>query len=141
MVSAPQVYPFSPYLRERRFGGDYGRNLTLLDGYQNLAAFDRVLTEADLRLAEPSGWLGPLPPHRGDARELALDVSGVRVDGLLLDDPEDPADGLDTLYLTLDKDPRGGVTLKPLPALGADLHKSGFVAEPGAAAFARSRRA
>jgi hypothetical protein len=120
VVSAPQVYPFAPFLQERRFGGSFGRGLTLLDGYQNLRAEERVLTAKDLGPRPAAGWLGTFPAHEGELLEVELSVAGTRIDGLLYDDPADPAKGLDTLYLTLDKDAKGGVTLKPTPPRGAD---------------------
>jgi len=120
VVSAPQIYPFSPFLQERRFGGNYGRSLTLLDGYQNVEVSDKVFTAKDVALREPRGWLQALPAHDGAARELELSLGGSRVDGLLYDDPADPRPGYDTLLLTLDKEPAGGIRLKPDPARGAD---------------------
>jgi predicted AlkP superfamily pyrophosphatase or phosphodiesterase len=112
VVSATQVHPFSTYLADHRFPGYYGRHLTLFDGYQNLEARDRVYGAADLHPATVE-WLGPLPEHAGETRALSLDDLGIRFDALLYDDPRDPAPGLDTLLLTVDGDPRGGVTLKP----------------------------
>jgi predicted AlkP superfamily phosphohydrolase/phosphomutase len=128
VVSATQTYPFSTLLADRRFPGYYGRHLTLLDGYQNLDVRDRVLGAADLHPATVE-WLGPLPEHQGEARVLALDDLGLRFDALLYDDPADPAPGLDTLLLTLDGDPRGGITLKPA-ALRSDGSAFGGLAVP-----------
>jgi predicted AlkP superfamily phosphohydrolase/phosphomutase len=116
VVSATQSYPFSPYLEERRFGGNYGRGLTLLDGYQAFQVSEAVYTAKELMLHPAIGWTGPLPPHNGEARDFELHVEGTRVDGLLYDDPADPVRGFDSLYLTLNKNPRGGITLKPRPA-------------------------
>jgi hypothetical protein len=115
VVAAPQVNPFSTYGEDRRFRGYLGRHLTLIDAYQTLEAADQVYRGAELRPRPAGEWLGPLPAHDGQAREVELTVAGTRVDGLLFDDPADPTRGLDTLYLTLDRDTRGGVTLKPLP--------------------------
>ena len=123
VVSATQVHPFSTYLSDKRFPGYYGRHLTMFDGYQNLEARDRVYTNADLARSETQ-WLGPLPEHEGEARAVAIDDLGVRFDGLLYDDPRDPAPGFDTLLVALDGDPKAGITLKPAP-----LH-------PDASAFA-----
>jgi arylsulfatase A-like enzyme len=120
VASATQVFPFGPFLEERRFGGHYGRSLTLFDSYQNVRVPDAVYTARDLSPRPLGGWLGTPPEHVGGTRELELMVAGVRVDGLLYDDPADPVRGLDTLYLGLDRDTRGGVTLKPVPLLGAD---------------------
>jgi predicted AlkP superfamily phosphohydrolase/phosphomutase len=118
VASATQVSPFAPYLEERRFGGNYGRNLTLFDGYQDQHGEARVWTAADLEPRAAGAWQGELPAHKGRLREVQLAVGGTRVDGLLYDDPADPADGLDTLYLGLERQTRQGITLKPRPALG-----------------------
>jgi len=114
VVSATHAHPFSTYVgADKRFPGYYGRKLTLFDGYHNLEARDRVYAAADLKPVE-TVWLGPLPAHEGEARALAIEDLGLRFDALVYDDPRDPVHGFDTLYLTLDGDPRGGVTLKPL---------------------------
>jgi len=128
VVSATHVYPFSTYLADHRFPGYYGRHLTLFDGYQSLKAQDRLYGAADLRAASVE-WLGPLPEHEGETRAVAFEDLGVRFDGLLYDDPRDPAHGFDTLLLTLDGDPRGGVTLKP-GALRVDASAFAGVAVP-----------
>jgi predicted AlkP superfamily phosphohydrolase/phosphomutase len=128
VVSAPQVYPFGPYLEEKRFGGNYGYSLTLFDGYQNVEGDDQAYAAKDLPLREPGVWLGPLPSHEGDIRELQIELHSTHIDGLLYDDPRDPTRGYDTLYLGLDRDPRSGITLKALPARGADA--SAFAALP-----------
>ena len=118
VVSATQTYPFSPYLEERRFGGSFGRNLTLLDGYQAFEVPEAVYTARDLALRPAVGWSGPLPARTGEARDFEFQVAGVRVDGLLYDDPDDPVRGFDTMYLALNKSAGGGITLKPRPASG-----------------------
>jgi predicted AlkP superfamily phosphohydrolase/phosphomutase len=121
VVSATQVYPFEPFGKERRFGGDFGRRLTLFDGYQNSKAHDQVLTAASLPLQPASGWRHPLPPHEGVAYAVGLEVAGQRVAGLLYDSPEDEVSGLDTLDLRLDGDTGRGITLKPRPAAADPL--------------------
>jgi predicted AlkP superfamily phosphohydrolase/phosphomutase len=112
VVSATHSHPFGTY-SDGRFPGFAGRRLTLIDAYHNLEARDGVYRAKDFTLREPGGWLGALPGLPGARRELQLDVGGVTVDGLMYDDPADPTPGFDTLYLTLDRDPVGGVTLKP----------------------------
>jgi len=133
VVSATQVYPFDPFLGERRFGGNFGRRLTLFDGYQNLQARDAALTERELATRPATGWLGELPAHTGPARELVLGVEGVRIDGLLYDDPADLTEGLDTLYLSVGKDSRGGIALKATPAGEATASAFGGLVLPLAA--------
>lgn len=121
VASAVHAFPFAPYLEERRFGGNYARQLTLMDGYQSFRGDDRVYTASDLSPRPPANWLGPLPRHAGEARELVLDEWGQGIAGLVYDDPDDPAPGLDTLLVALDRDPRSGITLKPWPTTtGAD---------------------
>jgi predicted AlkP superfamily phosphohydrolase/phosphomutase len=120
VVSAPQIYPFGPYQREKRFAGNFDRGLTLIEGFQNYEVPDQAYTAADLAPRPAAGWIHELPAHDGEAVEVQLTVAGTRVDGLLYDDPADAARGLDTLYLGLDKDTRGGVTVKPAPAKGMD---------------------
>ncbi len=114
-VSTTQSWPFSTYFDEHRFPGYYGRHLTLIDGYQNTEAADRVYAAADLHPRPVGTWLGPLPAHEGEIREVEIEDLGVTIDGLLYDDPADPAHGFDTLYLGLDRDPKGGLALKPAP--------------------------
>jgi hypothetical protein len=128
VVSATQAHPFSTYLSDRRFPGYYGRHLTMFDGYQSLEARDRVYGAADLR-PKATEWLGPLPAHDGEARAVAIEDLGVHFDALLYDDPGDPVRGLDTLLLTLDGEPTGGVTLKPA-AVRADASAFGGLAVP-----------
>jgi predicted AlkP superfamily pyrophosphatase or phosphodiesterase len=124
VVSATQTFPFSPYLEERRFGGNYGRGLTLMNAYQGVELPEHVYSAADLPLRDAAPWLGELPAHDGTPKELEIALAGARIDGLLYDDPGDPTRGLDTLYLGLDRDPKGGIVLKPSPPRGADA--SGF---------------
>jgi predicted AlkP superfamily phosphohydrolase/phosphomutase len=116
VVSATQIYPFSPYTEERRFGGNYGRNLTLMDGYQAFEVPEALYTARELTLRPAVGWSGPLPARVGEAKDFDFSVAGARVDGLVYDDPDDPARGFDTMYLGLNKSSQGGITLKPTPA-------------------------
>lgn len=117
---ATQVFPFTPFLEERRFGGNFGRRLTLLDGYRKTDAPDVVYGARDVTLRAADGWKQELPPHDGVSRELTLDIGGSAVFGLFYDDPADPARGFDTLLLTATKDAKERVTLKPRPAKGPD---------------------
>lgn len=115
VACATQVYPFSPYFEEKRFGGNYGFTLSLIDGYHGVEGKDQVYRAADVGERPVGTWLGPLPAHTGALREVQLDADGAQIDGLLYDDPADPVAGFDTLYLGLDRDPAGGITLKPAP--------------------------
>jgi len=120
VTSATQLYPFGPYLEERRFGGNFGHNLTLLDGYQAPGVHAAVYTARDLRLRPSVGWSGPLPAHMGEAKDFDLVVDGARLDGLVYDDPADPVRGFDTMRLSLGKGAGQGIVLKPGPAQGTD---------------------
>ncbi|HEY7515431.1 MAG TPA: alkaline phosphatase family protein, partial [Vicinamibacteria bacterium] len=120
VTSATQAFPFGPFLEERRFGGNYSRNLLLFDGYHTRRIAPQVYTAPDLHLRPPTGWSDALRVDLTGAREFELRVADVRLDGLLYDDPKDPAPGLDTMALATDKRSGTPVTLKPLPA-GEDL--------------------
>ncbi|HSB62264.1 MAG TPA: alkaline phosphatase family protein, partial [Vicinamibacteria bacterium] len=115
-VAATQAWPFAPYAEGRRFGANFARRLTLIDGYGGGGLDDAVVTAADVALRPATGWTGAPPSAPGSPpRELELRVAGVAVSGLLVDDPDDPAPGFDTLLLALDKDGGKGVRLKPRP--------------------------
>lgn len=124
VVSATQLYPFGPFLEERRFGGNFGHNLTLLDGYQAFGLPATVYTARDLRLRPSVGWSGPLPAHVGEAKDFDLVVDGARLDGLVYDDPADPVRGFDTMRLALGKGAGQGIVLKPGPAQGLERFAS-----------------
>jgi len=126
VVSAPQTFPFSPFLEERRFGGNYGRGLTLMNAYQGVQLpDDRAYTAADLPLRDVGDWLGELPAHDGTPKEIEIVLAGAHIDGLLYDAPGDPTHGFDTLYLGLGRNPKGGVVLKASPPRGADASAFG----------------
>ena len=123
VASALHVFPFAPYLEEKRYGGNYARQLTLMDGYQPFRGDERVYTAAALApaVAPPGAWTGTLPPHAGTTREISLDDWGQNIGGLLYDDPDDPASGFDTLLVASGRNTSAAVTLKPRPAApGAD---------------------
>jgi predicted AlkP superfamily phosphohydrolase/phosphomutase len=119
VASGTQLFPFTPYLEGKRFGGNYGRHLTLMDGYRDRGASDAAYRAADLRLHPAEGWTA-LPAHAGEAREFALSVTDTEINGLLFDDPADPVAGFDTLLLGVTKDAAKAVRLKPQPAQGPD---------------------
>lgn len=123
VVTGTQVYPFGPYLDEKRFGGSFDRRLTLLDGFQGQQGPEAVLTAKQM---EEGLAPAELPEHRGAVKAVGFTVAGVRLSGLLYDDPADPAAGFDTLALT---GPRNATRLKPLPA-GADPSAFGQLVLP-----------
>lgn len=117
VVSATQTYPFAPFLEEQRFGGNYGRRLTLFDSYQNRRSAQAVFTPRDVKM------------H--GAAEFDLGVAGVRIEARLLDDPADPATGFDSLYLAAERRAGSGVLLKPEPpGSSADAFRSLTVRTP-----------
>ncbi len=99
VVTGPQSHPFEPFTSGKRFGADFARQLTLINGYQTPATEERVLDESDATWDTPAVWPEPLPAHTGTPRTLTLHVAGARLEGLLFDDPQDPAVGFDTLLL------------------------------------------
>jgi predicted AlkP superfamily pyrophosphatase or phosphodiesterase len=115
VVGGAQFAPFRPYLEGRRFGADFGSELTLVDGYGGASVPDAAYRRRDLSLDPPSGWARQ--PATG--LEFAVEVGDTRVYGLLFDDPEDPASGFDSLRLATAKS-EAGVTLKPAAARGTD---------------------
>ncbi len=113
VVSGTQLYPFRPYLEDKRFGGNFGWQLTLFDGYQSRQSPSAVFRGEGLQMRPAVGWHGALPAHVGLARDFDLMIAGSRVDGLVYDDPADPVSGFDTVYLATDKRIGAGIVLKP----------------------------
>ena len=111
MLCSTQDYPFDPYQAERRFGGDFDRRLTFVTGYKEAYLEDAVYRARDVGLRSPTDWKGAPP----GARELSLRVEATTVFGLLLDDPEDPVRGFDTLLLSINKDASRAARLKAVP--------------------------
>jgi predicted AlkP superfamily phosphohydrolase/phosphomutase len=115
VVSATQTWPFAPFQEEKRFGGNYGWRLTLFDGYEDRKTAPVAITGKDVKPVPAAGWLGNLPAHRGALKDFEITVAGTRLEGLAYDDPEDPVDGFDTLYVSTSKRAGTGVALKPSP--------------------------
>jgi predicted AlkP superfamily phosphohydrolase/phosphomutase len=136
VVSAPQAHPFTPFTDGKRFGGNFGWNLTLMDGYSRSGNEDAVYGASELGSRPASGWTATLPPHAGELLEVEVPVSatefpgGLRLPGLLYDDPADPVRGFDTLALALGKQAASRVVLKPRPALGPDASAFQALAVP-----------
>lgn len=112
VVNVRQAWPAAPFLGEKRFGGDFGRHLIVLTA-DDSGIEGAVLTERDLQPRPPAAWTGEAG---AEAREVDIPVGGTTVPGLLVDDPEDPVSGFDTLVLSGARDLSRAVTLKPFPA-------------------------
>jgi hypothetical protein len=108
-----QAQPFTPFLEGRRFGGNFERHLILVGPGESGIAED-ALTAADLSPRPTTAWTGGEPGP--GAREVSIPVGTGTLPGLLFDDPEDPASGLDTLALSVERDLGRGLLLKPVPA-------------------------
>lgn len=124
VVGATQGFPFSPFLEERRFGGNYSWRLSLFDSYQNRQTPQAVFTARDVKVRTAAGWRGMLPNHTGRPLDFDFSVAGTRIEALLFDDPADPVAGFDSLYLAVEKR-AGGILLKPdPPGASADAFRS-----------------
>ncbi len=114
----PEAQPFAPYLEGKRYGGNFGRNLNLLDGESALRLPAAVWSEKDVTLRDPEGWTGALPEG---AREFEVRTGELSLYALAYDAPEDSSRGLDTVLLAASRDVASGVKLKPrASSLGAD---------------------
>ena len=120
----PEAQPFAPYLEGKRYGGNFGRNLTLVNGEPTLRLPAAVWSERDVTLRDPEGWTGALPEG---AREFEVRADDLTLHALAYDAPEDSTRGLDTVLLAATRDVASGVKLKPR------------VQSPGAEAFANLR--
>jgi predicted AlkP superfamily phosphohydrolase/phosphomutase len=114
-INATQLFPFRPYLEGRRFGGNFGWQLTMIDGYQSRQTPHAVFRGRDVSLKAAAGWRGGLPAHIGPPRDFDFTVGTTRIDALVYDDPADPTMGFDSVLLTTRKQPGSGVVLKPRP--------------------------
>ncbi|HEY6547226.1 MAG TPA: alkaline phosphatase family protein, partial [Vicinamibacteria bacterium] len=117
LLCATQDYPYEPYEEGRRFGGDFANSLTFLTGYKGPWLADAAYRAGDLTTRAPSGWPGRLAVE--GSREIELRVGDSTLYGLLQDDPDDPAEGFDTLVLAINKDGLEAARLKPASSGGA----------------------
>lgn len=116
VVTAPQSAPFAPYVEGKRFGGNFGRGLTLINGYQHPLFRDALLTEASLHPARRDAAAQAWPAAQGERRLVRLALPGFDLSGALFDDPADPTAGFDSLALRAGTDDAALVVLKPRPA-------------------------
>ncbi len=108
----PEAHPFAPYLEGKRYGANFGRNLTLIVAEGALSLPAATWSERDPALREPEGWTGSLP---AGAREFQVRTGELSLFGLAYDDAEDTAYGLDTVLLAPSRDFAAGVKLKARP--------------------------
>ncbi len=113
VVGVSQSAPFGPFLGEKRHGGDFARHLVLL-APAAVGIPTAILTARDLTRRPAASWTGA----KSDSAAFQVDipVGEGTLPGLLFDDPNDPASGLDTLALSASRDLSAAVRLKPVPA-------------------------
>jgi predicted AlkP superfamily phosphohydrolase/phosphomutase len=118
VLTAPQSAPFKPYLDGKRFGANFGRGLTLVNGYQHALFPAALLTEKDAKPLADSAASGATdwPAARGARRLVSLALPGFTLIGALFDDPTDATVGFDSLALRTGSGSGPVVVLKPRPA-------------------------
>lgn len=110
-LGAPQSSPFSPWEADRRFGGNFSRQLTVLAAYDGPPPDEGVVTERDLAQNASNEWKGA----PASAREIALAGQGRALYALAFDDPANPQIGLDTVLVAPRRDFAAGVRLTTTP--------------------------
>ena len=113
VVGVSQSAPFGPFLGEKRHGGDFARHLVLL-APAAVGIPTAILTARDLTRRPAASWTGA--KSGSAAFQVDIPVGEGTLPGLLFDDPDDPASGLDTLALSASRDLSAAVHLKPVPA-------------------------
>lgn len=124
VLTPPQSAPFAPYLEGKRFGANFGRGLTLINGYQHALFAGGLLTEKDLKASATDGERQPWPPAHGERRLVTVTLAEFTLRGALFDDPTDPTVGFDSLALRAGPEADAGLVLKPRAA-GADVDTMG----------------
>ncbi len=107
VVAAPLVSPFATWERDRRFGGNFGRQLTLLSAYDGPTPAEGVSTERDLATSATDEWKGA----PAGAREITLSGPGRPLYALAFDDPAITQQGLDSVVVASRRDFTAGVRL------------------------------
>ena len=115
VAQATQVSPFAPYFDDKRFGGNFSRNLTLIDGFQAFDAPDALLRGRDADCGAANASWTNLPAHAGALRECRLPAGGATVFALLYDDPKRAGRGYDSMLLSPDRNARGRSVVHPDP--------------------------
>ena len=123
IVQATQAWPFKPYLADGPFGSGQRARLIMFEGYAGLMGRDGVVTARDWAPGAAEGWAN-LPPSAAPPREISFTVGATRLFALLIDDPEDPTKGYDTLIVTRVKDVKPAVArLKAGPSAAGKTDK------------------
>lgn len=114
VVQATQSQPFEDFFgKSARFPAPK-ENLLIFDGYGGvILPADVIKAENGLKPAE--GWIN-LPESVGDARSFSREIGDDTLHFLFFDDPVDPVNGLDTLWICSSEDAQTKLAaLKPLP--------------------------
>ncbi len=96
VLSAPQSYPPDPYRRALEAAGVADDRLVVMSGFEHPIAGPKVHGADELEpVAQP--WGGDVPT--ADARELDFLVGDTPFFALVFDDPADPTEGFDTVWI------------------------------------------
>lgn len=96
VLSATQSYPEWPHVESLRRAGVPDERYSSFSGFEHWIADARMLDASGLQPAG-DGWSGVR--RNGPARELEFAVAGSEFRALVFDDPDDHAQGLDTVLL------------------------------------------
>lgn len=127
VAQATQISPFDPYFEEKRFGGNFSRNLTLINGFQAFDAPDVLIRGREASCGAGTASWASVPKHNGALRECRFDVGGTAVYGLFFDDPKRATKGFDSLLLSPDRNASGRSVIHADP-LAVDASAFGQVA-------------
>ncbi|MGH7772294.1 MAG: alkaline phosphatase family protein [Candidatus Binatia bacterium] len=103
IIQSTQVWPFEPYLAGGLFGGGLSTRPIFFEGYAGTVGRDDVLTAKHTSPRTAQGWRN-LPESAIPPREITFAIGTTHFFGLLIDDPEDPLRGYDTLIVARAKD-------------------------------------
>ena len=86
-------------------GGDKSEHGIHLQGYGGLVGSDGVVNGQNSKPRPATGWEN-LPPTREPPLEISFTIGAAQFFGLLIDDPNDPQPGYDTLVVTTNRNGR-----------------------------------
>jgi len=86
-------------------GGDKSEHGMHLQGYGGLVGSDGVVNSQNSKPRSATGWEN-LPPTREPPLEISFTIGAAQFFGLLIDDPNDPQPGYDTLVVTTNRNGR-----------------------------------